>query len=611
MARLQLKKLNAQLTELTRRAGRLHPRPEGRPVQVRPLPLLRCGATGARTRRWRSPSCSRRSPRRRCRGRCRRRAVLASRSSGDASSRAWRGYIEVTVFRPEGRRARSRSWCCRMAARARPPIAGARGACASRRRARVPRDGLRGRGADAPRLRRVRGRVGRELRHLPRPDYYARRARDRRATCAPRSTRFAALPGLDASRVVLAGPVGGRLRLRRGGLARRSRDSWRVVNFAGGRGSQGPDDVCGEAHLVEAMAPLRRGVARAAALDLQRERPLLRPRRSRAACTRRSCGPGGKARVRRGARLRGSTATGTSRDRRTTGRPRVQAFLDACRRRHRECVRNAVERRTAASALSFEFFPPKTPEGVEKLRATRRAARRSSKPDFFSVTYGAGGSTREGTLATVLRDPRRRATTAAPHLSCVASTRDSMLRSDRGQYRANGHPPHRGAARRHALAAWPRRATSATPPSSSRSSARRPGDAFHIEVACYPEYHPQARKAQAGPRRLQGEGRRGRELGDHAVLLQRRRLLPLRRAVPRRWASTCRSCRASCRSTNFSQLARFSDACGAEIPRWMRLKLEGFGDDTRLDQGLRPRRGDRALRPPARRRARRACTSTR
>jgi methylenetetrahydrofolate reductase (NADPH) len=225
--------------------------------------------------------------------------------------------------------------------------------------------------------------------------------------------------------------------------------------------------------------------------------------------------------------------------------------------------------------FSFEFFPPKTPEGMEKLRATRRQLAQLG-PTFFSVTYGAGGSTREGTLATVL-EIRAEGQHAAPHVSCVAATRESLAEVIR-EYKAHGIR-HIVALRGDlpsglAVAGELRYASDLV-----RFIREQTGDWFHIEVAAYPEFHPPARtpdqdlaafktKVEAGadgaitqyfynPDAYFHFVERAQAVGIEIPIVPG--IMPI---------------------NNFSQLARFSDACGAEIPRWMRLKLEGYGDDT-------------------------------
>src|SRR5262249_47449493 len=124
-----------------------------------------------------------------------------------------------------------------------------------------------------------------------------------------------------------------------------------------------------------------------------------------------------------------STATPTSRARWTTGRRAFALSSPAC-----PASSSVESQRGLPRVFSFEFFPPKTPEGVAKLHATRKQLAQLD-PAFFSVTYGAGGSTREGTLATVL-EIRKAGSPAAPHLSCIASTREN-LREVIKQYKAN------------------------------------------------------------------------------------------------------------------------------------------------------------------------------
>jgi len=228
-----------------------------------------------------------------------------------------------------------------------------------------------------------------------------------------------------------------------------------------------------------------------------------------------------------------------------------------------------------ARAFSFEFFPPKTTEGKEKLRNTWQELAKL-KPRFFSCTYGAGGSTREGTLATVL-DIRAAGHEAAPHLSCVASTREDIgVQLER--YRSHGI--------RHVVA------LRGDLPSGLGASGEfryanelvafireRTGDWFNIEVACYPEYHPQTRlahdelvafkrKVDAGANAAITQYFYNVDAYFHFVTEARKHGIKVP-IVP-----------GIMPIVNFSQLARFSEACGAEIPRWLRIKLEGYRDDT-------------------------------
>jgi methylenetetrahydrofolate reductase (NADPH) len=224
---------------------------------------------------------------------------------------------------------------------------------------------------------------------------------------------------------------------------------------------------------------------------------------------------------------------------------------------------------------SFEFFPPKTDEGKAKLRAAWQELA-LLKPRFFSCTFGAGGSTREGTLETVL-EIRKAGHEAAPHISCVASTRKDIT-EQLERYRANGirHvvalrgdlPSGLGASGefRYAneLVAFIRETTA---------------DWFRIEVACYPEYHPQTRHAEDEIRNFKRKVDAG---ADSAITQYFYNPDAYFRFVDdaRRAGITLPIVPGIMPIANFAQLARFSDACGAEIPRWMRLKLEGYRDDT-------------------------------
>jgi methylenetetrahydrofolate reductase (NADPH) len=223
---------------------------------------------------------------------------------------------------------------------------------------------------------------------------------------------------------------------------------------------------------------------------------------------------------------------------------------------------------------SLEFFPPKTPEGIAKLRAARREFA-TLKPAFCSVTYGAGGSTREGTLATVL-EIRSEGMEGAPHVSCIGSTRDGM-REVLAQYRSHGI--------RHLVALrgdLPSGSVDAGDFRYANELVRfirdETQDWFHIDVAAYPEYHPQSRNPQ-----------------DDLASFQRKIDAGADSAITQYFfnADAYWSFVDGCTGrgidvpivpgimpiSSFTKLARFSDACGAEIPRWIRRRLEGLGDD--------------------------------
>jgi methylenetetrahydrofolate reductase (NADPH) len=226
-------------------------------------------------------------------------------------------------------------------------------------------------------------------------------------------------------------------------------------------------------------------------------------------------------------------------------------------------------------AVSFEFFPPKTPEGAAKLRLTRQALY-AFKPEFCSVTFGAGGSTQEGTFGTV-GEILAEEVAAASHFSCVGASKTTVreqlatlqamgvkrlvaLRGDLPSGYGMGGEFHYASD----LVAFIRAET---------------GDAFHIEVAAYPEIHPQAKSADADLQAFAAKVKAGansaitqyffnadayfrfvddaRQLGVEVPVVPG--IMPI---------------------TSSTQLMRFSDACGAEIPRWIRLRLQGFGDDT-------------------------------
>ena len=225
--------------------------------------------------------------------------------------------------------------------------------------------------------------------------------------------------------------------------------------------------------------------------------------------------------------------------------------------------------------LSLEFFPPKTPEGGDKLRAVRQQLY-ALRPEFCSVTYGAGGSTQGGTFNTVA-EIQAEGVQAASHFSCVGATRAKVrdqldtlqsmgirrlvaLRGDLPSGYGMGGEFHYASD----LVQFIREET---------------GDTFRIEVACYPEVHPQARSPQADLQAFQAKVRAG---ADAAItqyfynadsyfrfVEEARKLGIATPVVP-----------GIMPITNASQLLRFSDGCGAEVPRWIRLRLQSFGDDT-------------------------------
>lgn len=225
--------------------------------------------------------------------------------------------------------------------------------------------------------------------------------------------------------------------------------------------------------------------------------------------------------------------------------------------------------------FSIEFFPPKTPEGAEKLRVTR-AKLAELQPKYFSVTFGAGGSTQEGTLQTV-QEIQAAGHDAAPHLSCVGATRAS-IRAVLKQYQDSGI--RRVVALRGDLPSGYGGAGELRYASDLVEFIRQEtGDWFRIEVAAYPEMHPQARSPQDD---LQAFARKVGAGADAAITQYFYNADAYFAFVDnvRKLGVTVPIVAGVMPITNYTQLLRFSDMCGAEIPRWVRLKLASFGDDS-------------------------------
>jgi len=225
--------------------------------------------------------------------------------------------------------------------------------------------------------------------------------------------------------------------------------------------------------------------------------------------------------------------------------------------------------------ISFEFFPPKTPAGADKLVQVRHALY-AARPAFFSVTYGAGGSTQDGTLQQVqaiLADGQD----AAPHFSCIGATRDSV-RAQLAQFKASGI--RRMVALRGDLPSGHGTFGEFRYASELVAFIREEtGDHFHIEVGCYPEVHPQAKSPDSDVKAYVTKVKAGASSAitqyfynsdayfrfvDEAY--QHGADIPVVPGIMPIISST--------------QLMRFSDACGAEIPRWIRLRLQSYGDDS-------------------------------
>ncbi len=225
--------------------------------------------------------------------------------------------------------------------------------------------------------------------------------------------------------------------------------------------------------------------------------------------------------------------------------------------------------------ISFEFFPPKTPEGADKLRVTRQALY-AHRPEFCSVTFGAGGSTQEGTFGTV-KDILEEGVEAACHFSCVGATQ-ATVRAQLATLRAMG--VKRLVALRGDLPSGYGMGGEFHYASDLVAFIRaETGDAFHIEVAAYPEIHPQAKSAEADLNAFATKVRAGANSAITQYFFNAEAYFRFVADV-RKLGVAVPVVPGIMPITSSTQLMRFSDACGAEIPRWIRLRLQGFGDDT-------------------------------
>ncbi|MGZ8251544.1 MAG: methylenetetrahydrofolate reductase [NAD(P)H] [Methylophilaceae bacterium] len=224
--------------------------------------------------------------------------------------------------------------------------------------------------------------------------------------------------------------------------------------------------------------------------------------------------------------------------------------------------------------ISFEFFPPKTAEGIAKLRETRKQLT-LLQPKFFSVTFGAGGSTRDRTLETVL-EIQSEGLEAAPHISCISSSKEEIV-ALLTEYRK--HDIRRLVALRGDL------------PSGEASTGdfrhadelvafirQEAGDSFQIEVAAYPEFHPESRSPASDLKYFKHKV----DAGANAAITQ----YFYNADAYFQFIDQCDALGITIPIVpgimpiyNITQLSRFSDVCGAEIPRWLRLRLQDYGDD--------------------------------
>ena len=225
-------------------------------------------------------------------------------------------------------------------------------------------------------------------------------------------------------------------------------------------------------------------------------------------------------------------------------------------------------------AYSFEFFPPKTAEGMATLRDAR-AELAKFNPEFFSVTFGAGGSTRDRTMETVL-DIQQQGLPAAPHISCISSSKEE-IRGLLQAYQASGIK--RLVALRGDLPSGEVSAGDFRYASELVAFIRaETGQHFHIEVAAYPEFHPEAKSPAADVLNL----KRKIDAGANSAITQ----YFYNADAYFHFIDQCAAAGINVPIVpgimpiyNITQLARFSNVCGAEIPRWLRLRLEEYGDD--------------------------------
>lgn len=226
--------------------------------------------------------------------------------------------------------------------------------------------------------------------------------------------------------------------------------------------------------------------------------------------------------------------------------------------------------------IGFEFFPPKTPEGIDHLRITAKDLL-PWHPKYFSVTYGAGGSTQEHTFQTVLDLRAKTQVNIAPHISCISSTRQKIaellhqykdhgikhivaLRGDK----PSGMGCHYGEFHyARDLVAFIREET---------------GDHFHIAVAAYPEFHPETTNTELNLKYFQDKVKAGADTAITQYFYNADGYF--------KFLDECQKLNLDIDVlpgimpiTNYKQLARFSDLCGAEIPRWLRFRLESYNDD--------------------------------
>lgn len=225
--------------------------------------------------------------------------------------------------------------------------------------------------------------------------------------------------------------------------------------------------------------------------------------------------------------------------------------------------------------VSFEFFPPKTPEGMNNLHDTANILT-GLMPEFFSVTFGAGGSTRDGTIQTVQGLQQKTRIPVAPHLACIGCSKDELINILQA-YKELG--VKRIVALRGDLPSGMGHSGELRFASELVSLIRdTSGDHFHIEVAAYPEYHPQAKDAHDDLAHFKAKMDAGANSAITQYFFNSDAYFYFRDACAKQgiFAPIIPGIMPI---TQFAKLVRFSDMCGAEIPRWIRKRLEAYGDD--------------------------------
>lgn len=234
--------------------------------------------------------------------------------------------------------------------------------------------------------------------------------------------------------------------------------------------------------------------------------------------------------------------------------------------------------------FSFEFFPTKTEAGLDKLLTNADLLAKKCQPNFFSCTYGAGGSTRDRTLETVLQLTRTANISTAPHLSCVGDTKESLLNLLH-HYKQEGID--RIVALRGDLPSGMGIASGELRYASDLVHFIRTemGDHFHIEVAAYPEIHPQALNMEQDLHHFVNKVNAGANgaitqyffnADCYFYFIERVQKMGIDIPITPGIMPI----------TNYSKLARFSDSCGAELPRWIRKQLEAYADDIKSIQSF-------------------------